>query len=124
MGGKLEQNNDINFKESAIKSFKKIPKRKRLSCTYDNGSETSEFELIEQQLKMTIFFAWPYHSWERGTNENTNGLLRQYFPKGMRFDTVTQEDVDRAVRLINNRPRKRLKYLTPYEVFVKNCVSD
>jgi len=113
-----------NFKESTIKSFESIPKKKRLSCTYDNGPETSESELIEKQLKMTIYFANPYHSWERGTNENTNGLLRQYFPKGMRFDTVTQEDVDRAVKLINNRPRKRLNYLTPYEAFVKNCVSD
>jgi len=124
LGGKLEQNNGINFKESTIKSFEKIPKKKRLSCTYDNGPETSEFELIERQLGMTIYFAWPYHSWERGTSENTNGLLRQYFPKGTRFDTVTQEDVDRAVKLINNRPRKRLNYLTPYEVFIKNCVSD
>lgn len=124
LGGKLDQNNGISFKESTVKSFKKVPKKKRLSCTLDNGPETSEFELIEKQLEMTIYFAWPYHSWERGTNENTNGLLRQYFPKGTRFDTVTQKDVDRAVKLINNRPRKRLKYLTPYEVFVKNCFWD
>ncbi len=124
LGGKLEQNSGVAFKESAFDRFAKIPLRKRLSCTYDNGSEMSEFELIERQLKMTIFFAWPYHSWERGTNENTNGLLRQYFPKGSRFDTVTQQDVDLAVKLINHRPRKRLKYLTPYEVFVRNCVWD
>ncbi len=124
LGGKLKQNNGDTFKIATLKSFEKVPKKKRLSCTYDNGPETSEFELIEQQLKMTIFFAWPYHSWERGTNENANGLLRQYFPKGTRFDTVTQRDVDRAGKLLNNRPRKRLKYLTPYEVFIKNCVSD
>lgn len=123
-GGKLEQNNAINFKEATVKSFKKISKEKRLSCTYDNGTETSEFELIEQQLAMTIYFANPYHSWERGTNENTNGLLQQYFPKGTRFDTVAQQDVDRAVRLLNHRPWKRLKYLTPYEVFIKNCDSE
>jgi len=121
LGGKLERNNAIAFKVAAFESFEKIPKKKRLSCTYDNGPETSEFELIERQLEMTIFFANPYHSWERGTNENTNGLLRQYFPKGTRFDTVTQGDVDRAGRLLNNRPRKRLNYLTPYEVFIKNC---
>lgn len=124
LGGKLKQNNGINFKESAVTSFERIPKAKRLSCTYDNGPETSEYELIERELNMTIYFAWPYHSWERGTNENTNGLLRQYFPKGSRFDTVTQETVNEAVRLLNNRPRKRLNYLTPYEVFVKNCVLD
>ena len=124
LGDKLEQNNAINFKEATIKSFNKIPKKKRLSCTYDNGPETSEFELIERELKMTIYFAWPYHSWERGTNENTNGLLRQYFPKGTRFDKVTQADVDRAGKLLNNRPRKRLNYLTPYEVFIRNCISE
>lgn len=124
LGDKLEQNNAINFKEATVKSFNKIPKKKRLSCTYDNGPETSEFELIERKLKMTIYFAHPYHSWERGTNENTNGLLREFFPKGTRFDTVTQEDVDKAVSLINHRPRKRLGYLTPHEVFVKCCDSD
>ncbi|MCX6113349.1 MAG: IS30 family transposase [Proteobacteria bacterium] len=124
LGSKLEQNNGATFKDAAVKKFKKVPKKKRLSITYDNGPETSEFELIEQQLKVTVYFANPYHSWERGTNENTNGLLRQYFPKGTRFDTVTQEDVDRAERRLNTRPRKRLNYLTPYEVFIKNCVSD
>jgi IS30 family transposase len=124
LGDKLEKNNGVSFKESTVKIFGKIPKKKRLSCTYDNGPETSEFELIEQELKMTIYFAWPYHSWERGTNENTNGLLREFFPKGTRFDTVTQDDVDKAVSLINHRPRKRLGYLTPYEVFVKCCDSD
>lgn len=124
LGGKLEQNNSDAFKVAALRSFKRIPKKKRLTCTLDNGPETNKHELIERELKMIIYFAWPYHSWERGTNENTNGLLRQYFPKGTRFDTVTQEDVDRVAKLLNNRPRKRLKYLTPYEVFVRNCVSD
>jgi len=67
-----------------------------------------------------IYFAWPYHSWERGCNENTNGLLRQFFPKGSPFVNIQQEDIERAVRLINNRPRKRLNYLTPSEVFYTN----
>ncbi len=68
---------------------------------------------------MEIYFANAYHSWERGTNENWNGLLRQYFPKETDFDTISQKEINKAVREINNRPRKRLSYLTPYQVFVK-----
>ncbi len=64
-----------------------------------------------------IYFAHPYHSWERGTNENCNGLLRQFFPKKSAFTTITQEAIDEAANLINNRPRKRHNYLTPKEVF-------
>jgi hypothetical protein len=66
---------------------------------------------------MPVYFARPYHSWERGTNENTNGLLREYFPKGTSLTDLTQEDVDNAVHLLNTRPRKRLGYRTPEEVF-------
>jgi len=124
LADKIEQNNATNFKEVTIKRFKRLPKRKRLTFTMDNGPETSDFELIEKELGTTIYFAYPYHAWERPTNENTNGLLREFFPKGTQFDKVTQKDVNRAVRLINHRPRKRLGYLTPHEVFVKSCVSD
>lgn len=126
LADKIEKNNAANFRQAIVKRFKKIPKRKRLTFTFDNGSETADFELIEKELGTTIYFAYPYHSWERGTNENTNGLLREFFPKGTRFDTVTQKDIDRAIRLINHRPRKRLGYLTPHEVFIKEkcCVSD
>jgi len=124
LADKLGQNNSVNFREKTIKRFKSIPKKKRITFTLDNGSETSDFELIERELDAIIYFAYPYHSWERGTNENTNGLLREFFPKGSRFDKVTQKDIDRAVMLINHRPRKRLCYLTPHEVFIKSCDSD
>jgi IS30 family transposase len=124
LADKLEANNGANFKEATVKRFRRMPKKKRQTFTLDNGSETAEFELIEKELDAVIYFAYPYHSWERGTNENTNGLLREFFPKGSRFDKVTQKDIDRAVRLINHRPRKRLGYLTPHEVFIKSCVSD
>ncbi|MDP2642770.1 MAG: IS30 family transposase, partial [Candidatus Peregrinibacteria bacterium] len=67
--------------------------------------------------KTAIYFAYPYHSWERGTNENTNGLLRQFFPKGTDFTKITDFDLQKVVKLINNRPRKRLNYHTPQEVF-------
>lgn len=113
-----------NINEFTIKKFQLLPRNKRLSITYDNGSEFSGFDIIEEQTKMTVYFANAYHSWERGTNENTNGLLRQFFPKKSRFDNITKEYLDRIVKLINNRPRKRLKYLTPHEIFKKNCVLE
>jgi len=99
------------------RNFKKLPKKKRLSITYDNGSEFASHESIEKKTKATVYFANQYHSWERGTNENTNGLLRQFFPKKSSFGTITQRDVDRATKLLNRRPRKRLMFSTPYEIF-------
>ena len=124
VAGKVERATTENINVFTIKNFKKMSKEKRLSITYDNGSEFSGYDIIEQEIGIVAYFAFPYHSWERGTNENTNGLLRQFFPKKMRFDDVTQEQLDKVVRLINNRPRKRLNYLTPYEIFKKNCVLE
>ena len=68
---------------------------------------------------MKVFFCDPYSPWQRGTNENTNGLLRQFFPKGTSFAKVSDDDLQRVVDLINNRPRKRLNFLTPFEVLQK-----
>lgn len=104
-------------RKTTVGSFKKIPKEKRYTITYDNAPEFEEHELIERDAEMEVYFANPYHSWERGTNENTNGLLRQFFPKKTSLKEVTQKQLDKAVKLINNRPRKRLNYLTPLEVF-------
>lgn len=98
-------------------SFRGIPKKKRRTLTLDNGIEFSAYELIERTTDMIIYFAFPYHSWERGTNENTNGLLREYFPKKMSFAQLTQHNIDIAVKELNDRPRKRLGYQTPREVF-------
>jgi len=85
--------------------------------TFDNGKEFAEHEAIASELKADIYFAHPYHSWERGLNENTNGLLRQYFPKGMDLTTATQEQVEWATDRLNHRPRKVLGFRSPYEVF-------
>jgi len=108
-----------NVQQKTARSFARIPKDKKKTETLDNGNEFSRYESLEKETGMEIYFAYPYHSWERGSNENFNGLLRQYFPKGTPFATITQKDVDHAVRQLNHRPRKRLNYLTPYEVFVK-----
>ena len=107
--------------EKTIKSFRRFPKQKRYSITYDNGTEFSAHEIIERKTKATVYFANPYHSWERGTNENTNGLIRQFFPKKSFFAKVTQKEVDRVTKLLNRRPRKKLNYLTPFETF--HCTS-
>ena len=107
--------------QKTITRFRQLPRAKRQSITYDNGTEFAAHEMIEKQAKATVYFANAYHSWERGTNENTNGLLRQFFPKKSPFARVKQRDVDRAVKLLNHRPRKRLMFSTPYERF--HCIS-
>lgn len=101
----------------SIKSFSNIPKNKRKTCTYDNGTEFCEVELIEQELEIDAYFAHPYHSWERGTNENTNGLVRRYFPKGTPFSNIEETYFKEVVSKINHRPRERLGFRSPYEKF-------
>lgn len=87
------------------------------TMTFDNGKEFAGHESMSEQLDMAVYFAHPYHSWERGLNENTNGLLRQYFPKGSCFEKVTEAQVQAAVERLNHRPRKILGFKTPFEVF-------
>ena len=123
---KVNSRNAKDTRNGIIKRMRTLPKYKRKTETFDNGVEFSDYEIIEKRLGMDIYFAYPYHSWERGTNENTNGLLREYFPKKTNFILVTQRQVQKAVKKLNHRPRKRLGYLTPHEVFVggKNCTLD
>ena len=89
------------------------------TITVDNGKEFCEHELIAAGLQARIYFAHPYASWERGLNENTNGLVRQYFPKKYDFARITDKDLQQVEDLLNNRPRKTLGYRTPNEVFFK-----
>lgn len=105
-----------SFEEAAKHCFAAIPTKYRKTLTLDNGTEMSNYESIERANQMQIYFANPYHGWERGTNENTNGLLRFYFPKKMSFAHLTQEMLDEAVKQLNTRPRKRLGYRTPEQV--------
>lgn len=114
---KLEYNTAEAFREAVQAMFADIPVQLRRTLTLDNGSEMNEFEALEENTGTAVYFAQPYHSWERGTNENTNGLYRQYFPKKQSLKDVTQAQVDRAVRRLNNRPRKRLTYWSPFTVF-------
>jgi IS30 family transposase len=102
---------------AAIRAFTSIPAQMRNTLTVDNGKEFAAHQSLSQALGIDIYFAHPYHSWERGLNEHTNRLLRQYLPKKIPFDNLTQKQLDKIVDKINNRPRKVLGYLTPYEVF-------
>ncbi len=87
------------------------------TITSDNGKEFANHQEIAEELDIDFFFAKPYHSWQRGANENLNGLVRQYFPKGSSFENITEASVKEAEDILNNRPRKRLGYKTPNEVY-------
>jgi len=88
-----------------------------LTMTVDNGKEFAHHEKICHALDTKVYFATPYHSWERGLNEHTNGLVRQYFPKSKRFDEITAEELSEIERRLNDRPRKALNFATPAETF-------
>lgn len=90
---------------------------KVFTITADNGKEFAGHETMSQELRADVYFAHPYSSWERGLNENTNGLIRQYFPKGSRFEDITDEQVETVMHRLNHRPRKGLNYQTPHAVF-------
>jgi len=87
------------------------------TITFDNGTEFHDYRLLEQRFPVKVYFATPYHSWERGSNENFNGLLRQYLPKGRCMSTVTQKHCDHIANDLNNRPRKRHKFNTPDQLY-------
>jgi IS30 family transposase len=87
------------------------------TITFDNGKEFSNHKEMAQNTGAKIYFAHPYSSWERGLNENSNGLARQYFPKGSSFKDITHDDVAKVENILNNRPRKTLRYATPNEIY-------
>ena len=90
------------------------------TITSDNGTEFHGYAQIEAASPVKFYFATPHHSWERGTNENTNGLIRQYLPKGQSMTSLTQSQCDAIANHLNERPRKRHAYKTPYECFPTN----
>lgn len=107
----------ITFNEQCIKVLNQFTNIALKTLTVDRGKEFAGYLELEQNLNVNVFFADPYSSWQRGTNENTNGLIREFFPKKFDFSTITQDDVDIVENLLNNRPRKCLGYKTPLEVF-------
>ena len=103
--------------EAVEKRMRALPTHVKRTLTLDNGPENRDWRPLEERTKLKIYFAHPYHSWERGANENANGLLREYFPKGTDFATVSDEELARVEHLLNTRPRKRLGWKTPLQVF-------
>jgi transposase, IS30 family len=116
--GKNKPAAQINRVKIAL--FTEIPEAHCKTMTFDNGKEFSQHGELSQKLKVACYFANPYSSWERGLNEHTSGMLRQFFPKQMNFRVVKPEELEKAVDLINNRLRKSLDYRTPFEVFYAN----
>lgn len=104
-------------KNTIVARLSSLPAEVRKTVTSDNGKENFLFDSVMTELGIMWFFAHPYHSWERGTNENTNGLIRWYFPKGTDFATISDEEIQAVETALNNRPRKRLGWKTPLEAF-------
>ncbi len=116
VAAKLADKRAATMTQATTASFWRLPKALRHTLTVDNGKEFSRFKELEAKTGLTVYFADPYAAWQRGTNENTNGILRHYFPKGFDFTTITEEELELVVKQINNRPRKCLDYRTPAEV--------
>jgi IS30 family transposase len=105
--------------EKTIVSLMELLPRRSYTLTVDNGKEFASHESVAETLRIKVYFADPYRAWQRGLNENTNGLIRQYVPKGSDVRILTDEQIQHIMSRLNNRPRKSLGYLTPHEVFTK-----
>ena len=105
---------------AVVAALEDLPASWARTITFDNGTEFYHHQRITDELGMTIFFADPYAAYQRGVNENTNGLLRQYLPKGISFENLSQRQLDTIVHELNHRPRRTLGYRTPHEVFEAN----
>jgi len=114
--GRIESKQADEVENVTIRLLEPVASRLH-TITSDNGKEFARHQELSDELEIEYYFAHPYASWERGTNENTNGLIRQYFPKKTNFLEVTDEEVEHVMNRLNHRPRKSLGYLTPDEVF-------
>ena len=116
---KLVARNKEQAATALARAIEQLQERVR-TITLDNGTEFHDYEKVEQAYPVKFYFATPYHSWERGTNENTNGLIRQYLPKGMCMRHINQADCDAIAAQLNDRPRQRLGFRTPSEAFARS----
>lgn len=113
---RLERKSAELTADTVIRRLQEFPGKARRTLTLDNGTENAQHAAITDAIGMQCYFARPYASWQRGTNESVNGLVRRYFPKGTNFSKITDEQVAKVESIINNRPRKCLGYKTPLEV--------
>lgn len=114
--GHIQKNTKEQFRLCAERLLAPLPGHLKRSLTLDNGAEMQDYEELERHAGIRVYFAHPYHSWERGSNENLNGLLRQFFPKTRDLSALDEQEVDLAANLLNTRPRKRHGYVSPAEL--------
>jgi transposase, IS30 family len=114
--GKVLNLQAATVRQVAAQRYRSMPPALRKTLTLDNGKEFAEHEQLAVEAELKVFFAKPYCAWQRGTNENTNGLIRQFFPKGTDLAHIPEHRFAKVQELLNNRPRKRLAYRTPNEV--------
>ena len=116
MIGKLPDKSTQSLNKRTIRLINRDPDAFK-TITSDNGTEFHQYKEIEERCNTTFYFATPYLSWERGSNENINGLIRQYLPKKTSMRDLTQQQCDRIALALNSRPRKRFNYKTPEEMY-------
>jgi transposase, IS30 family len=114
--GKVANLQAATVRQAAAKKYATTPPALRKTLTLDNGKEFAEHEQLQMEAALKIYFAKPYSAWQRGTNENTNGLVRQFFPKGTDLASIPERRFSKVQQLLNDRPRKRLGYRSPNEV--------
>ena len=113
----LKSKDSTTVRKAFEKEFRSVPKQMKKTLTYDNGTEMAQHKLFTKNTKINVYFANPYSPWERPTNENTNGLLRDYFPKGTDLSVVTKKRLKEVQNQLNERPRNVLNWQTPKDVF-------
>ena len=116
---KLKDKDAASVRKAFGNEFRHLPRALKRSLTYDHGQEMVEHKLFTKNTRIQVYFAHPHSPWERGTNENTNDLIRQFFPKGTNFKNISYQKIKRAQDMLNDRPRKTLNFHTPHEVFTK-----
>jgi len=116
---KLKNQDAITIRKAYAKQFKSLPNGLRKTLTYDRGSEMAQHKLFTKETDMNVYFCHPKSPWERGTNENTNGLLRQYFPRGTDLNKYSAHQIKLIQDEFNDRPRKALDWYSPHECFSK-----
>lgn len=120
---KMDNKKADTLNQVTLEGFKDIPAELVHTLTFDNGKEFARFKELEQAFDANVYFCHPYSSWEKGSIENTNGLIRQYVPKGTNILELSQENLNRIAEKLNNRPRKVLGYRSPNTVFEEACVA-
>jgi IS30 family transposase len=122
--GKVRDRQATTVRHAMTQLFQPLPSRLRKTLTLDNGKEFAEHEQLAAEVALHVYFAKPYCAWQRGTNENTNGLVRQFFPKGSNLADIPERRFEKVQHLLNTRPRKRLGYRTPLEILSSRLRCD